>query len=424
MIIQGTAERVMIVVVDTKGAHAWQPDEVAQEMRELVRTCGAETVESMLCLVEKFSPSHLIGEGKVNELYVRCMAGDIDTVIFSQDLKGVQQRNLEDALKVKVIDRTQLILHIFARHASSLEGKMQVELAQLEYTLPRLAGHGREMSRLGGGIGTLGPGETKLETDRRRIALRIVQLKKRLKEAEASRALKRKKRHDQGMPLVALVGYTNAGKSTLLNALTHAGQVTRDGLFTTLDSLARQYTLPNRQAVILSDTVGFIHKLPHHLIEAFKATLEEVAEADLLLHVLDVSNVNFRNLHEAVLEVLSDLGVAEKPRITVLNKIDCIEDRGWFKAVYEKIDNPVSVSARTGENLDVVAHKIAEDLSSVIVEVDLYLPITRMDLIHLAHRQGQVLSVKYYNDTINLRATLPKRVVGVFEKARCAPPQE
>lgn len=414
-------ERVLVVVVSLKMAEAWPPEDIADEMAELVIASGGEVADVIFAPVEKFSPSHLVGQGKVNELYVRCAAGDVDAVIFSWDLKGVQHRNLEDDLKCKVLDRTQLILHIFARHAKSLEGKLQVELAQLEYALPRLSGHGQDMSRLGGGIGTLGPGETQLETDRRKISVKIDHLKKRLKEVQENRAVNRKKRKDRAVPVIALVGYTNAGKSTLLNALTDAKQETKDGLFTTLDSVSRQYILPSNQEVILSDTVGFIHQLPHNLIEAFKATLEEVEEADVLLHVLDISHPKFRNRYDAVNEVLKELGVQEKPTITVLNKIDKIADRSWFASIYGSITNPIAVSAKTGENLEVLSYKMLEDITGIIVEVNLDIPITRMDLVNLAHNQGQVYSIKYYNDRINLRATLPRRIAGIFEKAAVSP---
>lgn len=415
-------ERLLIVPVTTGSPGEWQPEDIAHEMIELVSACGGKPADIFYAPVSKFSPSHLIGQGKVNEIFVRVSAGDIDAVVFSRDLKGTQQRNLEENLKIKVLDRTQLILDIFARHAKSLEGKMQVELAQLEYALPRLTGRGREMSRLGGGIGTLGPGETQLETDRRKINTRIAYLKNRLKDVESNRTVNRKKRKDRGVPVISLVGYTNAGKSTLLNSLTAAGQTTYNGLFTTLDSLSRQFVLPNHQAIILSDTVGFIHKLPHNLIEAFHATLEEVVEADILLHVLDVSHVKFRDFYDSVNEVLSELGVIDKPTITVLNKIDRIDDRSWFKAVYGSVKNPVVISAKTGENLDVLQHKLLEDLSALVCEVNIDIPVTRMDLVSLAHNQGEVYSVKYYNDRINLRASVPKRIVGIFEKSNMSPP--
>jgi len=409
-------ERLLSVVVTTGSSEEWGPDDQAKEMEELVSACGGTVADVVFASVDKLSPSHLVGQGKVNEIFVRVAAGDIDTVVFNFDLKGTQQRNLEEDLKVKVLDRTQLILDIFARHARSLEGKMQVELAQLEYALPRLTGRGRQMSRLGGGIGTLGPGETQLEADRRKINTRIAQLKRRLKDVESNRAVNRKKRKDRAIPVISLVGYTNAGKSTLLNALTDAGQRTHDGLFTTLDSVSRQLILPNHQTAILSDTVGFIHQLPHNLVEAFHATLEEVIEADILMHVIDVSHPKFRDFYDSVNEVLSGLGVVDKPTITVLNKIDRITDRSWFATVYGSIANPVVISARTGENLDVLQHKILEDLHEMVCEIHVDVPITRMDLVHLAHEQGEVYSVKYYNDRINLRASVPKRLVGIFEK--------
>ena len=413
-----SSEKVLLVVVHHKTKSDWSPEEVSHELKELVETCGGEVVEKIVSKVEKLSPSCLIGSGKIKEIAEFCCGENIDTVIFSHDLKGNQQRNIEDIVKVKTIDRTQLILDIFARHARSLEGKMQVELAQLQYLLPRLVGKGIALSRLGGGIGTLGPGETKLEVDRRRIGQRIDKLKKDLKDVEENRTLKRKKRQNQGVPLVSLVGYTNAGKSTLLNKMTDSEQVTRDGLFTTLDSLSRQYSLPNNQKIVISDTVGFMHDLPHHLIESFKATLEEVRQSDLLLHVLDISKHNFRDLHGSVLSVLKNLDSLDKPVITVLNKIDNLDDKTWFQELQDVVKNPVAVSAVTGENLDILSKKIEDMLSSLIVSISVIIPINRMDLVNIAHQEGQVVSVKYYNDRIHLRASLPRNIAGLFEKAK------
>ncbi|HQP11032.1 MAG TPA: GTPase HflX, partial [Candidatus Omnitrophota bacterium] len=386
------------------------------EMKELIITCDGELAEQVVCHVAKPTAGLLISEDKAKEIAVLSAANDIDTVVFNCDLKGSQQRNLEDIIKKKTIDRTQLILDIFAKHATSGEGKMQVELAQLEYLLPRLVGQGIELSRLGGGIGTSGPGETKLEVDRRRINQRIVRLNRDLKEVASQRALKRKHRRDKGVPSLSLVGYTNVGKSTLLNTLTQAGQITHDGLFTTLDSLSRQLVLPNHQKVIISDTVGFMHNLPHHLIESFHATLEEVQEADILLHVVDASHPYFRHLQQSVEQVLRELGALDKITVLVLNKIDQLEDREWLYGFQRNYAHAVCISAKTGENIPQLLEKLSEILASLVVEIDVEVPIARMDLVNLAHEEGQVLSVKYYANTINIRATVPKRIAGRFYK--------
>ncbi|MBL8013988.1 MAG: GTPase HflX [Candidatus Omnitrophica bacterium] len=411
-------ERILLSIVTFKKSSPWSPQDIAQEMEELVKTCGGHVVDIVFCRLEEPSASTYITKGKVEELTTICSTGSVDTVIFSCDLKGSQQRNLEDALGVKTIDRTQLILDIFARHAKSSEGKMQVELAQLEYLLPRLVGKGIELSRLGGGIGTMGPGETKLEVDRRRISDRIAKLKKDLSEVSKSREIKRKKRQNDQIPLISLVGYTNAGKSTLLNTLTRAGTITNDGLFTTLDSLSRQFVLPSKRKVVFSDTVGFMHDLPHRLIESFKATLEEVQQADLLLHVIDISHPNHNNYYEAVMSVLGELKVLEKPVITVLNKIDKIQDRGWLAAVSTQFPNAVLLSGLNGENLQELLDLLDGMLSDGMEEIDVKLPIDRMDLVNLVHKQGKVHTIKYLSKTIRVHATLPKKVAAALLLAR------
>ena len=291
---------------------------------------------------------------------------------------------------------------------------MQVELAQLQYRLPRLTGHGQEMSRLGGGIGTSGPGETKLEIDRRRIGERITRLKKDLKEVTQSRQVKRKKRQEQKIPTVALVGYTNAGKSTLLNALTGSETLVYDGLFTTLDSLSRQALLPNHMKVVFSDTVGFMHALPHGLIEAFKATLEEVQEADLLLHVLDISHDDFSKFFEAVNVVLDELKVLDKPTILVLNKIDKLQDRHRLEEFKRNRPVCLGISALKGENIQQLFLLIEDLLSQGSVDIDMVLPANRMDLVNLAHRQGQVHEVKFLAKGIRLKASLPAKTAGIL----------
>lgn len=410
-------EKVLLVVVDEKRKKTWPVERVMQELQELVVACGGEVIDIIVSRIERPTASLFIGEGKVTEIASLCCGSEVDTVVFSHDLKGSHQRNLEEILKVKTIDRTQLILDIFAKHATSQEGKMQVELAQLEYILPRLVGKGIALSRLGGGIGTLGPGETKLEVDRRRIGQRIAKLKRELDGVVANRAIKRKKRKNKGIPIVSLVGYTNAGKTTLLNKMTDSKQTVRDGLFTTLDSLSRQYILSNHQEIVIADTVGFMHELPYHLIEAFKATLEEVKETDLLLHVLDVSHSNFRDLSEAVLNVLKEIGAVDKPIITVLNKIDRLKDNYRLSKLQSSIEDSVAISAKTGENLEILSKEIEKKLSSFIVDITVTIPIDRMDLVSLAHSDGQVYSVKYYNDSIYLKVALPVKLVGLFEKA-------
>ncbi|MCB9747358.1 MAG: GTPase HflX [Candidatus Omnitrophica bacterium] len=408
-------ERVLLVMIDFKNdKQQWQVEDNLFEMQELVVACGGEVIESVICPLSKPSAATLINKGKVDEIITACSAFDIDTVIFSEDLKGSQQRNLEESIKLKTIDRTQLILDIFAKNATSKEGKMQVELAQLEYLLPRLVGKGVELSRLGGGIGTLGPGETKLEVDRRRIGQRIDKLKKELKEVAAGRQLKRKKRKDQGVPSISLVGYTNAGKSTLLNTLTQAGQKTKDGLFTTLDSLSRQLALPNHQKVVLSDTVGFMHQLPHRLIEAFKATLEEVKEADLLLHVLDGSHPRFRDLYESVCVVLRELEAMQTPTLVVINKADHLESPEMVAGIQSSFENSVAISALKKQGIDLLLEKIMAMLAESFEEIHVDIPINRMDLVNLAHKEGEVFSVKYYNDRINIRASIPVSLKAKF----------
>lgn len=401
------SEKVLLAVVDFKKRDDWSIEDSIQELNELVAASSGEVVGSVVCPVAKPTSNFLIGKGKVEEIAALCVTLEADTVIVSHDLKGSQQRNLEEHFKVKTIDRTQLILDIFARRARSQEGKMQVELAQLAYLLPRLVGHGNEMSRLGGGIGTLGPGETKLETDRRKISTRIDKLKQSLKDVSNQRETTRKKRQDHLIPNISLVGYTNAGKSTLLNCLTHADQIMHDGVFTTLDSLSRQFLLPNHQKVILSDTVGFIHDLPHHLIESFKTTLEEVKEADLLLHVVDVSHPNFRQLKDAVDSVLVQLGADQKSTIMVFNKIDRIPDRAWLDDLKKNFEHAVCISALNGENVPALIDQIAALLADGLVEIDVKIPLSRMDLVNLIHSQGQVHSIEYSPDFIHVQALVP-----------------
>jgi len=411
-------EKIILAVVIEHAHSSWSPEDEAAEMEQLITTCGGEIVHTVFCKTMPPTASHMLTKGKVEEIAALCRTGGIDAVIVSCDLKGTQQRNLEADFGVKTLDRTQVILDIFARRATSQEGKMQVELAQLQYRLPRLTGHGAEMSRLGGGIGTSGPGETKLEIDRRRIGERITRLKKDLKEVTQSRQVKRKKRQDQKIPTVALVGYTNAGKSTLLNSLTESETLVHDGLFTTLDSLSRQALLPNHLKVVFSDTVGFMHALPHGLIEAFKATLEEVQEADLLLHVLDISHHDYRKFYDAVNAVLDELKVLDKPMIMVLNKIDKLDDRQRLNEIKREVPYAIGVSALKGENIQQLFLIIEDILTQGSVDIDIVLPANRMDLVNLAHSQGQVHEVKFLAKGIRLKASLSAKTAGALTSKR------
>lgn len=404
-------EKTLLVVIKVAGErNSWHIEEEILELKELVQTCGAKIAEIVTCTRDKITPNLFIGKGKVEEIALLCEEQGIDTVIFSLDLSGTQQRNLEEVIGKKTVDRTQLILDIFARHAKSPEGKMQVELAQLEYLLPRLVGKGIILSRLGGGIGTRGPGEQKLEVDRRRIRKKIDRLKSDLKHVSLHRKTQRRKREALNMPSVALVGYTNAGKSTLLNALTLAEQVVSNSLFTTLDTVSRILELPNAEKIMLSDTVGFLHNLPHHLVEAFKATLEEVVEADVLIHVLDAASSGVYERNKAVHAVLKELGADEKPIITALNKIDLVEDTMWLTQLKKDFANPVLISAHLKQNFEILLEELQRHFITRMVTLKVLVPSTRMDLINLFYKEGSVEEIQYLQKGIKIRLTLPRAV--------------
>ncbi len=342
-------EQALLVGVASRGHSRAVALEHLEELRQLASSAGAEVNESILQTRQRLDPAYLIGRGKAAEIAERVQQDNLDLVIFDEILSPAQQRNLESLLQCKVIDRAALILDIFAQRARSREGKLQVELAQLNYLLPRLAGSGVALSRLGGGIGTRGPGETKLEMDRRRIRARISHIRSEIEKVRRHRHLHRARRKGIPVPVVTLVGYTNAGKSTLFTALTHSGTFQSSRMFATLDPLVRRIHLPLSGDVLLTDTVGFVRKLPPDLVAAFRATLEEIGEADLLLHVVDRSQENYKEQIRAVEEILSDLGFQDMPTLLVFNKIDLVPD---FSCDGQKDNKCIAVSALRGTALD------------------------------------------------------------------------
>jgi GTP-binding protein HflX len=384
-------------------------DDSLRELRELAVSAGAQVVGALLQRSPEPDPATLLGRGKIHEVRTQARAAAADLVIFDHDLTPTQLRNLEQALDLKVIDRTQIILDIFARRARSREGQLQVELAQLNYLLPRLAGRGTLLSRLGGGIGTRGPGEQQLEYDRRRIRRRLRHLTAAIERVRSQRALHRAHRRDQNFQTVALVGYTNAGKSTLFNALTSADVVTSVRMFATLDPTVRALPLPSHRRALLSDTVGFIRKLPPHLVAAFRATLEELEDASLLLHVTDASDAQRDSQDAAVEALLQDLGVASTPRLHVWNKVDLLEPGERRKLAFGPPS--VSTSAQTGEGLEALRERIDEALAAdPVVEADFELLPSDGKHLALLHRTGTVVSTKYEAGRVRVRARVPESV--------------
>ncbi len=376
------------------------------ELALLTDTAGSEPTGATLVKRDRFDPAMLIGSGKAAELAVETTALDIDVVVFDNELSPAQQRNLMKVFKCDVVDRVALILDIFAQHATSREGMVQVELAQLKYRLPRLRGRGVEMSRLGGGIGTRGPGETQLETDRRRILERISKLQRDLKDMERGRLTRRKARQKSDRALVSIVGYTNAGKSTLFNRMTESDVLVENQLFATLDSTVRKIDLGEGHAALMSDTVGFVRRLPHELVEAFRSTLEEVNEADLLLHVVDSADEAPDRQMEAVRAVLREIGAGDIPELLVLNKAD-IAPAEAVARLQRLHEGAVVVSAMTGEGVETLQGAIVDALNAQTLEMELLVPYERGDVVAAVHRAGNVIEQDHADGGTSLRVRLP-----------------
>jgi len=402
-------ERVVLVSVWTSGTQA-DADNAMAELKLLAETAGSEVLDSLVQRRSNPDPATYVGSGKVEEIREVVRATGADTVICDGELQAAQLRNLEDRLKVKVVDRTALILDIFASHAKSYEGKAQVEMAQLQYLKQRLRGWGDSLSRQAGGrvaggagIGGRGPGETKIETDRRRIGRRIAQLSRKMREMDATREHKRAERRRNQIPSVAIVGYTNAGKSSLLNRLTGAGVLVEDALFATLDPTTRRMETSNGRQFTLTDTVGFVRHLPHDLVEAFRSTLEESAQADLLVHVVDASDPNPEGQIGAVRQVLGDIGAAGVPELLVLNKID-IADPTMVMALRANHANCIAVSARTGAGMDELGVILEERLPNPEITVDVLVPYERGDLMDRIHRSGRISSLEHTGEGTAVQA--------------------
>ena len=385
-------------------------EESLDELGELAKTAGAEVVGRMIQSREYIHPATYIGKGKITELKELLWETDATGIICDDELTSVQLKNLEQELGCKIIDRTLLILDIFAARAVSSEGKIQVELAQLKYRASRLIGRGNSLSRLGGGIGTRGPGEKKLEMDRRLIRERISRLKKELREVEQHRELIRTQRKDSNLKVAALVGYTSAGKSSLENTLTGAGILEDAMLFSTLDTTTRALELEGKQQVLLTDTVGFIRKLPHHLIEAFKSTLEEAKYADIIIHVVDASNPQMDTQMYVVYDTLRQLGVEGKPIITLFNKQDKLESPQMFRDLHA--DYTFAVSAKTGQGLDELKGALLDIIRQDQIYVERLYDFSEAGKIQLIRKQGQLLEEEYVAEGIAVKAYVPKSIYG------------
>jgi GTP-binding protein HflX len=399
---------VFLVSVELKSRDNWEARDSLDELAQLAATAGGVVVGEGTQKLDVPSAGTYLGPGKAQEFADYCKQNEIDTVVFDDELSPAQTRNLERIFSCQILDRTALILDIFAQRARTREGKLQVELAQLRHLLPRLTRYWTHLSRQKGGIGLRGgEGESQLEADRRKIQERISKLTRELELVRQHRSLQRTARKRNNLPLASIVGYTNAGKSTLLNALTGAGVLAQDILFATLDPTTRRLDLPTKQQVLLSDTVGFIRKLPHGLVEAFKATLEEVVEADLLLHVVDVSHRQADEQAAAVHAVLKELGAEEKPTIMLFNKIDRLAQTGALARFAERWPHGVAISAQTGEGVPALLDELGKQLRPIRKFLSLAVPHERPEVIARLHKVGQVLERNYRGKLARFKARIP-----------------
>ena len=410
-------QRALLIGLVRDGSGVAEGHRSLGELELLTDTAGSDPVETVLVRRGRPDPATFIGKGKLSELVGESYMLDIDVVVFDNDLSPAQQRNLQQAFQCDVVDRVALILDIFAQHAHTREGRLQVELAQYRYRLPRLRGKGVELSRLGAGIGTRGPGETKLETDRRRILERMSKVERELKEASRSRDTRAKSRKRSGLPVAAIVGYTNAGKSTLFNRLTDAHVLVEDRLFATLGSTVRRLDLPDGHRALMSDTVGFVRRLPHQLVEAFRSTLDEAADADLLVHIVDADDPDPDGQIVAVRDVLNEIGAAGIPEILVFNKIDVAEP-----AVVQRLltvyGGSVAVSALTGEHVADVTAAIVSGLEAATTTVSLLVPYDRGDLVATLHDAGEVLDEQHVEQGTEITVRLPAATAERFSTYR------
>lgn len=395
-------EKAVLVCVDTG---AYDAERSLDELQELANTAGATVISKVIQKKDSFDPATVLGSGRLLEVAEFVKNNEIDVVIMDNELSPAQQKNIENTMNTKVIDRTTLILDIFAQRARTSEGRLQVELAQLRYRLPRLMGMGTSLSRLGGGIGTRGPGETKLESDRRHIRRRIHALEEQLEELEQRRGYLHQRRKKDGVISVAIVGYTNVGKSTLLNTLTDAGVLAQDMLFATLDPTSRALTLPDGRKVMLVDTVGLVSRLPHHLVEAFKSTLEEAVNADLILNVCDVSSPDFDNQLEVTMQVLKELGAEQVPVLTVLNKCDLVEIPPM---TVDK--HTAAISAKDGIGLETLLQKIAANLPETHRRLQLLIPYDKTGISNEIRINGKVMTEDYRADGVFLDALVDVKI--------------